>query len=54
MFQIPDRQHGSHNRREQGQHAVRIRSGEYRVSSVRAGNARVGRGKIYHLQREYT
>lgn len=52
MFQIPDRQHGPHNRREQRQHAVRIRPSEHRVSRIRAGDARVGRRKVYHLQRE--
>lgn len=43
LFQIPNRQHGPHNRREQGKHAIRIRSGEHRVSCVRARHTRVGR-----------
>lgn len=50
-FQIPDRQYGSHHRREQEQHSVRIRSGEHHMSGLHAGHSRGRRGKVHHLQR---
>lgn len=53
-FQIQDRQHRSHNRREQRELPLRVRSGEHHLSRVHPGHPRRGCREVHHIQRKYT
>lgn len=53
LFQISDRQYGSHNRREQEQRGVRVRPSEHNLSGLPAGHVRWRSGEVHYLQRKY-